>query len=614
MKKCIVAFLFLFVAFSSGAQVTWTGAPTGGSWAVGTNWSSGVVPTATDAVLLQSAATDTLMITNVPRTVTLTQLRINNAKVRFTGDSAVVMTLTGAAGVDFSIAANAALVLSGGSVAAPFQINLATGATGEVFGFMQLTGSTTGISHTHKLNALDSNAVFFKSGSTFVFGPLTSGNPFGLGVAPSGMKSMTFENGATFVQNGGSNPFAATAPSSVTVFASASTFKINGTGTASMGGRIYGNLEFNNAGYTASSTATTPSIVNGNLTVNMGSPIFTAAGGMEIKGNITVAAGASLKFGSATACLLKLNGTTEQVITNSGTISFDPLGLTTQLTLDNAAGARLVGNDVKVTKIALTNGKIRLGNSNLVMTTANTPITGGSANNFIVTDGTGKLTIPASAATAAIFPIGLTATNGDVNQVEIVSTTADTISMRVIAKPTMAFTSVNHAVSRAWEISRLGNSGADSIKFGYNNNQVGSFTPANSAMAIAIQGAANWAALQSNLTPTVGTINDKKITTSAAVVNYGTFALGTTGRVGAPNSVASLAEEKGVRVYPTLASENITIESKNEGTETFRIVDAQGRVLKTGNFVKQTNVNITDLAAGVYFVNLNGATVRLVKQ
>ncbi len=612
MKKCIVAFLFSLVAFASEAQVTWTGATTGGSWAVGTNWSSGVVPTATDAVLLQSAATDSLIITNLPRTITLTQLRINNAKVRFTGDT-VVMTLTGGAGVDFSIAANSALILSGGSAAAPIQINLAAGATGEIFGFMQLTGSTTGISHTHKLNALDSNAVLFKSGSTFVFGPLTSGNPFGLGVAPSGMKSMTFENGSTFVQNGGSNPFGATAPNSVVSLAPSSTFKVNGTGTITAGGRIYGNLEFNNAGYTAASTATTASIINGNLTVNMGAPIFTAAGGMEIKGNITVAAGASIKFGSASVCLLKLNGSTEQVITNNGTITFDPAAPTTQLTLDNTAGARLVG-DLKVTKILLTNGKIRLGNSNLIMTTAGTPVLGGSANNFIVTDGTGKLTIPAAAAATAVFPVGLTATNGDINQVKIVSTTVDTISVRVVAKPATAFTSTNHAVSRAWEIARLGTSGADEIKFGYNNNQVGSFTPANSAMTIATQGAAVWTALQSNLTPTVGTINDKEITTTAAVANYGNFALGTTGRVGLPNSVASLAEEKGVRVYPTLASEDITIESKNEGAETFRIVDAQGRVLKTGNFTKQINVNIANFAAGVYFVNINGATVRLVKQ
>ncbi len=615
MKKLLLSLAIM--CFSTGlfAQVTWAGASTGGDWQVGTNWSSGAAPTASDAVLLNTGLTDSLILTNLPAAISIAQLTITNTKVRIVnnGTAATTFAITGAAGVDFTVGATSALIFGGTAATAAngvIAMNLASGATAEISGYVQHT-SNVGASFAHRLQVLGgASAIAFKSGSTFACGPRSSGNPFGAGASPSSNSSVSFEDGATFIQNGGSNPFASTAPNSVVIFSTNSNFVVNTPNTISASGRIYGNLEFPLSTYTASSTAASTFTINGNLIVNAGSPVFTAsgAGGMVVKGNITVATGASLTFGSATACPVNLTGTTEQTITANGTITFSTLAATTQLILNNAAGAKL-GANLKVTKLTLTSGKFKLGNYNLTATTASVPVLSASPTKFIVTDGTGKLRI-AGNNTTCVFPVGASATDGDVNQVKLVPATADTFEVRV--SPANPGFNTDYGINRTFDISRAGSANLSELYLGYNTAQAGPLCTPSAPMDLGHFDAVNgWEATASNITPdNVATaMNDNQLSVIATISSFSPFSVGTTGQVALGVELTKFdaqAAENQVKLTWQTAGERDNAFFAVEYSRDGRNFETIGEVKGNGTTSSVSNYNFTHAAAlqGVNYYRL----------
>jgi PKD repeat protein len=536
--KNILTFLLvsLFALTRSAAQVTWTGAPTGGVWTTAANWSGGSVPAATDSIVLSTSATDTLLISDLPATISLVKLRIGGTtKVKFWGlTTSTVITVTGGAGTDVVIDSLASLTLASSSViggAGSIAINLALDATAEITGKLHFTTNTNSSANAHRLQGLIANAITFKNSAVFTMGPGASGNPFGAGTGASAANSVFFDSGSSFVFNGGSNPFALTAPAAVTIFNPNSTYKINTSGNAltpALSGRTYGNVEVTNAAYAGTSVGAGTFTVNGNFTVSAGTITLNLSGGVNIKGNITVAPAASLTFGPAV--LVTLNGTTEQLLTNNGRLSFGDS--TTILRVNNAAGARLA-TPISTRTLTLTNGCVTLDNNDLHITHY---MNGGSALSHIVTNGTGVLRRENVGATAINFPVGISKLSYD--PVLLTNTgTIDTFSVRIdtiLTNPPASATNRNNILKREWNISEnvAGGSNLTAVfsidPSGLNLNNT-TFTPAT---VIVGQYNNSWNSLPATLSGTDVTATGLTTVSAFAIANTGAFTAAVVAAVG----------------------------------------------------------------------------------
>ncbi len=182
--------------------------------------------------------------------------------------------------------------------------------------------------------------------------------------------------------------------------------------------------------------------------------------------------GGNLHTGLTTvsAGTLKLNktGGTTIPVGNSATVTGGTLQISTNQTLANLTvngGAVTVDDGVTLTitgTLTLTSGKITLGTGNIVAAA----ISGGSSSSYVVTTGTGKLTI--KAVGAATFPIGPTASaynpvsisnGGNVDYAVNVSTTAP--SGTGISQPTAV-------INRQWDITPTGTPVNVGLTFQYN--------------------------------------------------------------------------------------------------------------------------------------------------
>ncbi|MEY4934306.1 MAG: hypothetical protein RIS64_665 [Bacteroidota bacterium] len=529
MKNILTCLLVsLFALTRSAAQVTWTGAPTGGVWSTAANWSSGAVPAATDSIVLSTNATDTLILSDLPATLSLAKLRIGGTtKVKFWGlTTSTVITISGGAGADVVIDSLASLTLASSSViggAGSIAINLATDATAEITGKLHFTTNTSSSANAHRLQGLMANAITFKNGAVFTMGPGASGNPFGAGTGVSAANSVFFDSGSAFIFNGGSNPFALTAPASVTIFNPNSTYKINTAGTAltpALSGRTYGNIEVTNAAYAGTSVGAGAFTITGNLTVSAGTITLNLSGGVNVKGNITVAPTASLTFGPAV--LVTLNGTTEQLLTNNGRLTFGDS--TTILKVNNAAGARLT-TPISTRTLTLTNGCVTLDNNDLNITHY---MNGGSVLSHVVTNGTGVLRRENVGATATNFPVGVSKLSYDPVLLTN-SGVVDTFGVRIdtiLTNPPASVTNRNNILKREWNISESVAGGSnltatfsvDPSALNLNNT---AFMPLN---VIIGQYTNSWNSLIANLGAADVTVTGLTSVSAFVIANSGAFA------------------------------------------------------------------------------------------
>jgi len=367
---------------------TWNGG--NGLWTTATNWTpTRTTPDPSD--ILQFNDGTPAVVTDVP-TQTIGRLLVSNSTaVSLEAPAANTLTIAGGSGTDLDVPLGSQLNSSGALAA--LTIQLSAGATGNITGNMTFSGAA------HRFNAGTAGAVTFVSPAVFTQGTGCTGSVFGTtGTADV----MVFGTGTTFLQVVGSNPFGLGAPSSKVVFQTGNLFKMTGASPGpSFSGRTYANVEFAGTGNSTMTGASAVSIDNlvitsGTVNINM-----TGNPGHAIKGNISVAPGASLNFAPASLGTLNLNGTAAQSITNNGTFTY---GALQSLTINNAAGVTL-NSDITLgatTTLTLTSGILTLAAPATTVTlSAGTTLAGTPSNTAYINGKVKKI-----GNTNFVFPVG----------------------------------------------------------------------------------------------------------------------------------------------------------------------------------------------------------------
>jgi len=367
------------------APVTYNWVGGSSSWATAANWSPLRTSAATNDIL-QFSGGNTITVTNVPAQSVGQLIVTSNTNVTLQGAAGSnILTVNGTiAGDDLRVDAGSSLNITGAN---PYRINVATGNTGVV------DGNITFTSGAHKLTAADANAIAFNSGAVFTAGTGFSGNAFGNTTA----NSIVFKNGSTYQQTAGSDPFALTEPAAVAVFNQGSLFKLQGNITPSVSGRTYGDFELNASGANVNVSGTSLLSID-NLTVTNGAlNLGMTTAGMNLKGNTSVAPGASLNFAPASAGTINFAGTTPQTITNAGTLSFS--GNQT-VNLNNATGVTLNSPVTIAGTINFTSGILNTTSTNLLTMAAGSSATNASNASFVMGP------VKKVGNTDFIFPVG----------------------------------------------------------------------------------------------------------------------------------------------------------------------------------------------------------------
>ena len=380
---------------------TWIGGNS--TWNTAANWAPArLFPATNDILLFLDGTTET--VTDVPNE-SIGQLHVT-LNTHVTLQAAVNNTVLNINGnvpfEDFTVDPTSSLTIGGAN---SFVLNLATGTNGIVDGLVSLIGTGATV---HKLTAADADGVSFNTSSKFVAGAGLSGNPFGNVTAGS----VVFISGSEMEQVSGSNPFAIAA--GVVTFQTGSLYKITGaTFTPSFSGRTYANVQIDAVGYSVSSTGGSPLSID-DLTITNGTQNLNLTGGISIKGNISVAAGATLGFSPATANTLFFNGTASQSINNLGTISFNG---NLNVNMNNATGLTLNTPITLSGNLTFTAGVIYTNTTDLLTMTAGSSVSGASDASFV--DGP----VSKIGNTNFTFPVGKTnaGPSGSVNGIAAVA-------------------------------------------------------------------------------------------------------------------------------------------------------------------------------------------------
>jgi DNA/RNA endonuclease G (NUC1) len=377
------AFCLALAGPSVFAQTTYTWNQTGtASWATSTNWTpTRTTPATNDVLVFNNGATTT--VTAVP-TQTIGQLSVSgNTTVNLQGaTNPTTLTIAGGAGTDLSVSAGSALNVNVATNVTTIAVG--TGATGSISGSMTFTTAA------HKLTAVDANGITFQTGSVFTAGAGFSSNAFGGGTT----NSVVFASGSKYVSIAGANPF--NTAGGVAQFQTGSLFSHQQTGAPSFSGRTYGDFELKVSG-TASATGGSAVSID-NLTITQGTlNIGMTNTASAIKGNISIASGATLAFNSAGGTM-NLSGSAAQSITNSGTLSLSTA--TQTINVNNANGVTLNS------PVTFTAGTLSL-QAGAVSTGANTLSIGANAsvtrtNGYVI----GNLKKTFSAAASKTFEVG----------------------------------------------------------------------------------------------------------------------------------------------------------------------------------------------------------------
>jgi Secretion system C-terminal sorting domain len=176
--------------------------------------------------------------------------------------------------------------------------------------------------------------------------------------------------------------------------------------------------------------------------------------GIKVVGNISQTGG-TIKGTSAGTNTITLNGTSPQTLGLAGTVT--PPNFNVSVT--NTMGVTLSSNTLLANNLSLSlNCKLFLGNYNLTIPNTYT----GNNTNYVVTDGTGSLTINAVTSLKP-FKIGSSATSYD----PIYFSPATAVPFKVRVSSTLSHPVIDAAktVSREWDITPTGTPGATNIDF-----------------------------------------------------------------------------------------------------------------------------------------------------
>ena len=371
---------------------TWIGSDNA-DWSIATNWNPARLSlTINDILLFNDGTTKTII--GVP-TQTIGRLIVSGTTTKITlqAGGSNILTIGGGTGTDLDVAAGCELNVSGTNA---LILALSSGAIGSINGNMTFAGGA------HRLTSETASGILFNNGSIFTAGASFTGNAFG---TTTPYNAIIFDNGSTYIAFAGSNPFGASQPNSVVIFNGGSLYKVAANLTPSFSGRNYSNIEIDAATYTLTTTGTS-SVTMDNLTITNGTLNFNMTGnpGHTIKGNITVTTGAVLAFNPSSTGTVFLAGNSNQIISNSGSLSF---GSNSIIAINNNAGIT-IANDISMYNLSLTNGIVTTSGTSIL--SLNGALSGGSSSSYI----SGRLAQIYSGTGSKTFPIGK---NGNYRQV-----------------------------------------------------------------------------------------------------------------------------------------------------------------------------------------------------
>ncbi|MFZ4707776.1 MAG: S8 family serine peptidase, partial [Bacteroidales bacterium] len=302
-------FSLILTGITPNPTYVWTRA-TDNSWTTATNWSPARNnPGSADSLVFNNGGTYT--ITSVPAETT-GQLTITSS-TKITLQAAApsnTLTIQGGNGTDILVNSGSELNISGTN---DLLLHLNTSTTALISGNMTFSGAA------HRFTAADAGAIVFGSGSVFNASTAFTGSAFGTS-AP--YNAVIFSSGSSYLHGAGSDPFGATQPNSLVQFQTGSLYKLTSNIDPSFDGRTYSNFELDASGSNVSGIGSVAATLD-NLTITNGTfnCNLTGSPGHTIKGNISVAATATLNFKPASSGTLSFDGTSVQTISGGGTIS-----------------------------------------------------------------------------------------------------------------------------------------------------------------------------------------------------------------------------------------------------------------------------------------------------
>jgi hypothetical protein len=283
-------------------------------WTTGNRWNPNRnTPAASDILIIENGGTVTL--TNVPsETIGQLIIRNNTYVILQAGVAGNTLTIGGnVIGQDLLVEAGSTLEINTNNA---LNIRLAALATASISGDVILSGTSNTAAHT--LDATDTGAIVFNSGSVFTQNNV--GNPFTITGAN---EAVVFAGGSTFVSLNGANPFGKPIPNSKVKFNTGSLFSYRQTSSEpTLSGRTYADFEIDAPGYTQTSIGSNGFTVDNFTVTNVSTMNIQLTGGINIKGNLVVNSGA-VNFSPSAANTVTFGSLLNQVVQGSGgTLTF----------------------------------------------------------------------------------------------------------------------------------------------------------------------------------------------------------------------------------------------------------------------------------------------------
>jgi len=346
---------------------------------------------------------------------------------------------------------------------------------------------------------------------------------------------------------------------------------------------------------------------SGSLNLNGHNLTFGTSGDLAASGSGTISSTPASNIAVNTG-----SGLTGNMRFASGANTVNNLTMNT----GSASGSASLGSDLNVDgQLGLQSGKIKLGNNNLSVATGGS-ITGGSANSYVVTDGSGKLTQHIGANGAATFNVGTSANYAPMTVTDASGTTSGDVSVNV-ANGVYAnggtsgtnLSTTQPVVDATWNVGTTASGGANyTLQPSWSTGmEVNGFNRGQSYISHNVGG--TWDANA----PSAATASGGMYTTSrTGVTSGGSFAVAdkdaqmTTG-------VATVSTNNDALVlYPNPATTRLSFNT-NAGIKYVNIYDMVGHMVKSEK-VKDNSVFIGDLPVGSYNIRLTSADAVTTKQ
>lgn len=281
---------------------------------------------------------------------------------------------------------------------------------------------------------------------------------------------------------------------------------------------------------------------------------------------------------------LSLTGTLAQTIVG-GTIPF------AAVTINNTSGNVSLSSPLSITgALTLTAGKLLLGANNLTVGSTSS----GSATGYVVTDGTGTLTVPVAAATSTLLPIGASATSYD--PVTVNAASASNISAKVSATLSGTANTGIYNNAKEWTLASSAPS-ATLLTFKPSAEDASVTSTLSSSVYNALIGQATGTATYTNYSAAYASGSY-----SATFSTFGSFVTGanslaTALKNGSENALSVFAANKSVLVKNAKAGELVTVYGVNG--------------VKVASSVLNSDNATLPLSAGIYMVKVGATTTKV---